>query len=191
MIKLKGASLKTSKNLLILAAVGVALLIAGSLTSEKPRMEPVEQGLAMPQGHLETYEVALASELERVLSEVEGAGRVTVTVSLKSGPESEMADNLIKTEKKTEERDQSGGVRVTTETNEQVQLAMARPTGQGDSPVEVRTLRPEIGGVLVVCDGARDPSVKMDISKAVQTLLDLPAHRVMVLPRKGVVTSGS
>ena len=185
MINLGRNRLKISRNLLALAVLGVALLIAGSYLSPKAEAPPQVPQVTEVSDALEGYEVRLARDLERVLSQVEGAGKVVVTVSLKAGPAAEMAGNETRTERKTEERDGSGGVRVTTETNEQLQLAMARPGGAGESPIEVRTLRPEIGGVLVVCDGARDPQVRVSVGQAVQTLLHIPAHRVMVLPRKG------
>jgi stage III sporulation protein AG len=185
LINLGHNRLKISRNLLALAVLGVALLIAGNYMGPKAKEPPkVPEAPVVSEG-LEGYEARLARDLEGVLSQVEGAGQVVVTVSLKAGPEAQMAGNETRTERKTEERDASGGVRVTTETNEQLQLAMARPGGAGESPIEVRTLRPEVGGVLVVCDGARDPQVRASIGQAVQTLLDIPAHRVMVLPRKG------
>ncbi|HBY21277.1 MAG: hypothetical protein A2Y24_00800 [Clostridiales bacterium GWE2_32_10] len=41
-----------------------------------------------------------------------------------------------------------------------------------------------IKGVIVVCEGANDIRVKDEIQKATQILLDLPLHKVYVIPKQ-------
>ena len=53
-------------------------------------------------------------------------------------------------------------------------------------PVIVMEDRPEIGGVLVIAEGARDPKVREGIHTAVQTLLNIPSARITVVPMGGV-----
>jgi stage III sporulation protein AG len=58
-------------------------------------------------------------------------------------------------------------------------------SGGSDTPVVVSQTSPEIAGVLVLADGANDPVLKEKLVQAVETVLDLPAYKVIVLPRKG------
>ncbi len=51
-------------------------------------------------------------------------------------------------------------------------------------PVVVRELLPEIYGVVVVCEGASDPVVRMKITQVVVTLLDVDISCVQVFAYK-------
>ena len=47
----------------------------------------------------------------------------------------------------------------------------------------IKEINPEIKGVIIVAEGAKDSKVKLKISRAVQTVLDIPAYRVTVYER--------
>ncbi|MNC72064.1 hypothetical protein D3C75_1230700 [compost metagenome] len=53
-----------------------------------------------------------------------------------------------------------------------------------DTPLVVKTTKPKIRGVVVVAKGAENATVKKLISDAVERGLDVPAHRISVVPRK-------
>lgn len=56
--------------------------------------------------------------------------------------------------------------------------------GASDKPIILAEHRPVIAGVLVVAEGARDPSIKLRIGKAVEIAVGVPAHRVTVVPKR-------
>jgi len=56
--------------------------------------------------------------------------------------------------------------------------------GRSD-PIILKEKEPQIKGVLVVAEGAGNVAIKGQLSKTVQSLFALPAHRVMILPMKG------
>lgn len=123
--------------------------------------------------------------LEQILSEIEGAGKVSVTLFLVAGPEYNYASNVNSSKRTIEEQDQAGGTRITTEVDEETQLVMSRAaSAAGDRPVVVKEIKPDVQGVLVVAEGASSPYIKETLSRAVQTLLGIPAHQVTVLPRR-------
>ncbi|MGB9792081.1 MAG: stage III sporulation protein AG [Thermacetogeniaceae bacterium] len=131
-------------------------------------------------------EKELENRLERILGAVEGAGSVEVTVILASGEESVFAQNLNKQNRVIEEKDQSGGNRKTTEFNEQGNLVFAETPNAGkETPVVVKTKRPEVAGVLVLAEGAQDPELREKLVQAVETLLDIPPYKVTVLVKEG------
>ncbi|MDI6823191.1 MAG: stage III sporulation protein AG [Bacillota bacterium] len=182
--KLWGQGPRPSPWLLLAGVVGVILIVAGSWLGQRqpepprPVRQETEVMAPAPAGAGLT-----PRDLEGVLSLVAGAGEVTVSITYRSGPRQEVVQDVSRTTRRTEEKEAGGTVRVTEEEQESVQAVMARPGGQ-DQPVVSREQAPEIAGVLVVAGGARDPAVREMLSRAVQTLLGLPAHRVQVVPAR-------
>lgn len=58
-------------------------------------------------------------------------------------------------------------------------------SGGKEEPVLIRAKRPEIAGVLVLAEGARDPGLREELVQAVITVLAVPAHKVTVLSKEG------
>lgn len=204
-------ALGLSRRGIALLALGVALMLLGQLwgTASGRRGAPggagevnvarrtgAEKGVpaSLPQetggaGTIRAYEDALSRRLEEVLSHVRGVGKVVAYVSLKAGPRLEYAGNRNRSERKVVEEIPGGTKRSTTEETDNLALVLSRSTGfstssGSDRLFPSRELGPEISGVVVVADGASDPATASLLSKAVQTMLDVPAHRVVVLPRK-------
>lgn len=46
-------------------------------------------------------------------------------------------------------------------------------------------MKPRVRGVLVVAKGADNIQVKAWITEAVQKVLDVPAYKISILPKKG------
>ncbi|SIB32256.1 stage III sporulation protein AG [Mycobacteroides abscessus subsp. abscessus] len=63
------------------------------------------------------------------------------------------------------------------------QLVIIRD-GEKEVPIVVETKKPVIRGVLVVAKGADNIQVKKWIIEAVTRSLDVPSHRVAVMPKK-------
>lgn len=197
-LNLKAPQWRTLQMVAVAVLLGVLVMLSGNLLTPRPRpdsgvaqKEPSTGGPAARSGDVSAQLLAeaqlLARDLEGVLEAVDGAGKVRVAITLESGSALEMAqDNNVST-RTTEERDNAGGTRVTTERTEDNKLVILRAAGggQGDEPVVTRLLQPRIAGVLVVAEGARDPRVKERLSRAVQIALNIPAYRVEVLPGRG------
>lgn len=134
----------------------------------------------------EAYRRDLVHRLTAILSAMEGAGEVQVEVVLATSTQNEYAHRENQTEKRTDEKDASGGSRVISETAKQEELAEVSASGSvGEgAPVVVVSRQPEVAGVVVVAGGAVDGGVRERLSRAVQTLLGLPAHRVEVFARR-------
>lgn len=67
------------------------------------------------------------------------------------------------------------------ETTEQRQLVMSRD-GTGEQAVVIEERKPKVKGVLVVARGAENLLIKERITMALAAALDLPTHRISVLP---------
>ncbi|MDH7576218.1 MAG: stage III sporulation protein AG [Bacillota bacterium] len=177
-------------RLLLLLGAGIFLLVyAGSWIhpqntpareSSPPQKEEIvsEAGLAAAEKDLER-------RLEEILSAVAGAGQVQVTVTLAAGPEHVYAKNTSQEKRTIEEKDQAGGTRTTTEINEQGNLVLVQQVSGGkEEPVVIKATRPEIAGILVLAEGARNADLREKLVHAVVTVLAVPPHKVTVLPKE-------
>ncbi len=195
-VNLKPQQLKTMGYLVALGMMGLLLLAGGNLLGQVDKPLPRETreespGMAetaSPWGEstrLQAQEESLARNLEERLSQIQGAGRVMVMISLEEGTGYQLAENRNSQERRTEERDIQGGIRTITEANHSDQPVILRQAGGGnDEPLVLRATSPKVRGVLVIADGAADPVILVRLTEAVRTLLDLPGNKVKVLPRK-------
>lgn len=172
--------------LLVLMGVGVGMIIVGNLTAAPP---PPDDSSARVAEQRDTGEGGLAGtaremegRLEEVLSEVQGAGRVTVRITLVSGPRYDYAINVSTNERQVREGSEAN--RTTEERTREDNLVLVQGGGGQQQPVVVEERQPQVQGVLVVADGAVKPEVQWALTRAVQTLLNVAPHQIEVLARQ-------
>lgn len=129
---------------------------------------------------LSQYEIYLSEKLEEILATIDGAGQVEAWVTLAASSE-----KIFYLEKDTEtasleEKDSVGGSRI--EQKEQVDKTVIKDSS--GNPYTVKTIQPEVEGVLVVAEGAGDSFIKKNISEAVEVLFGIDAHRIKVAKKK-------
>ncbi len=157
----------------------MALALSGVLggTSAPAPAKGTRSHAAATAGGIRARERSLAAELAGILGKVRGAGRVWVSVSLRSGP----GERLAQSTADKEQTAQQGGQ--TTTSRDRTAAPVLRRTGSGgQTPVVIQERSPRVAGVLVVAQGAGDPTVRWALTEAVQAALDLPAYRIEVLP---------
>lgn len=129
------------------------------------------------------YQNSLEKQLEAHLTKIAGAGQVSVMLTLASTSDAHIALNTQKTSRHTEEKNGTGTTMTTAEQTYSSQPVMTR--GQGlDGVVKLKENMPEVNGVVVVATGAKDPRIEQLLTRAAQTILSLPAHKVRVFPGK-------
>jgi len=193
---LKDPQLRKIGWLLIVGILGVLLLIfsfsprlsSPSGTSTSPRLATGDGAASVTGGMVPGTgedEARLERKLAEILSQVAGAGRVNVKVSFNTGRAYDYAENATREESTSRELDSRGVTRETTQVRTSQQMVTTQERGGGLAmPVVRNTAEPHIQGVLVVADGAKDTKVKRALAEAVTTLLDVPLHKVAVLPRQ-------
>jgi stage III sporulation protein AG len=87
-------------------------------------------------------------------------------------------------ENNTSEKDSGGGTRSIGQSSRENGVAYEEVQGGSRKPIILKELLPEVKGVVIVADGASDPEVKEDLTRATQILLDVPIHKVSVFDRK-------
>lgn len=186
---LRPAQWRLGRWFLLAVAAGVLLMTAGNWFSggtavDPPPAGPTAGGLD-PGGDgwsMGQAESRLAALLTDRLSRVDGAGRVAVLVTLDTAEEHVFAEDADRTVRRTEESDPQGGRRQITETDERVQVLWQGGMAGGREPLRLTTKGPRVRGVLVVAPGARDAAVRHHLLRAVQVLLDVPPHRIAIIP---------
>lgn len=176
--------------LMVILLVGVLLILIGDITTNllgknKPRSKNTVEVASNSQSAATagTYESTIKKELTETLSQMQGVGRVSVMIYFEGGASSVPAFNTNDSNKKTEEKDNQGGTRVTTEITKSQNLLVVND-GSSNKPYIVEEINPKIGGVVVVSDGASDPVIKENITNAVKTVLNIPSNKVSVMPMK-------
>ncbi len=122
----------------------------------------------------------LASELEYILSSIDGAGKVKVSITLASGGLKTYAANT-RNESRSIDESQNGANKKTTETNVVRDLAVS-----AGAPLLVENKTPEVVGVLVVAQGAKSPVIQEKLVRSTATLLNISPHQVCVMPGRDI-----
>lgn len=163
--------LKKNKYILIILIIGAFLLILPFGGSKDGNKKNNQQNLSVPEFSLTEEE----SKLEKAIAQIDGAGRVTVMLTLRSGISQELAVDESASYREDE-----------TETDMDTDSSVVTvATGAGtSSAVPVRYYYPEYQGALIICDGGGSPSVRLRITEAVGALTGLGSDKITVLKMK-------
>ncbi len=152
----KGA-LKRYQYVLLVMAAGVLLMMlpmGPSGGSEEAQGPPEGEG----QFDLELFE----EKLSQVLSDIQGAGKTRVVLTLKSGSRQILAQNV----ERDGERSSASAVTV-------------GQGGDGGGGAPLHSDAP-VSGALVVCPGGGDPAVQLRLLEAVSALTGLGSDRISI-----------
>ncbi|MDT8862523.1 stage III sporulation protein AG [Alkalihalobacillus sp. MEB130] len=186
--------------ILLLGCVGVALMITGNLltnpagdeeqslpvfSDEEEEVEPAfgrDTSSAEPNS-MQDYEMRYENQLKEALEQIVGISDVSVMVNLANTERNVYERNTNETKQNTDETDREGGTRKVEDISRDEQLVIRR-NGDKEEPILVEQEKPSVRGVLVVAKGVENAQVKSWVVEAVSRALDVPTHRVSVMPKK-------
>ena len=162
------------KNIKAILAVIVFVVVALVLINYQPNSNEVvatvsNSGLVdytSSTQYIDNLEVKLTD----ILSHIKGAGETKVMITIESGPEIKVAEQV---EEKTTTT--SSGTTVTVVTNP----IIINNNGE-EEPLVVMEIVPKIKGVIVVSSGANDLRVRLDMLSAIQALLDVSNENIQI-----------
>lgn len=183
---------KSSRNLMyymvIAVLLGVLFMIAGSAVSnmntsrkndeKKNAIEVSTNSAAL--GAPASYEEKLRRELVEVLGKIKGVGKVDIVIKFEEDIEEIPAKDIDNSQEKVEEKDNNGGTRVTTRENSNEKVVVVNDGSAGGKVVMLRRINPKIGGVIVVAEGAENRELRMELVRAVKTVLNIPDYKVSI-----------
>lgn len=183
--------IKNKKMLWVLGSLGV-LLLFNPLTfftgqSTGGQQLPTSQAQATvtnsSQASMAEYEKIYEQRLTDILSTVRGVSEPSVMVTIDSSEEVVYAMNHQGSKQQAQEGDNKGGTRGTTSFDESNNIVLTKQNG-ADKPLVVKTIKPRVRGVVVTAKGAEDVKVQALITEAVQRSLEVPPHKISILPKK-------
>lgn len=119
----------------------------------------------------QTQTLTPAEELENILSQIEGVGKVRVMLTESSGSEI-----WYQTDEDSTTSENSGSLRVET--------VIISDSDRGEQGLVKRVDPPTYLGAIVVCQGAGRASIQLAIVEAVSNVTGISADRITVLKMK-------
>lgn len=181
---------KLAENCIIIIIIGVIAIIAGSTffgsdkSDDKLPQNKETDGAKAVAMTVESDKNDDIVRVERILSQIEGAGKVSVMVTYYSSKELVPAQDLKKTGSTTQERDSGGGTRSIRQDDYQSNIVFEDGDEGKKRPVVLKELMPEVKGVVVVAEGAGNAIVRENLIRAVQVLMDVPIHKIQVFKKE-------
>ena len=113
----------------------------------------------------------LEEKLEVTLSKIDGAGEVTVALTLRTGARQVLAQDVA-----VSDRDGDSSEERTT-------VVISGGSGREEA-VALQQLAPQFQGAVVVCPGGDDPTVQLRLAEAVSDLTGLGADKISICKGK-------
>lgn len=142
------------------------VLLLGIVLMWMPQKAPVKEDLQTEES-CEAPEVSLQDSLAAILSKIEGAGECEVLLTQAYGEET-----VYQTDEDSSSQDRH------TDT------VLINDGSRAETGLVRQINPPTYLGAVVVCPGADDPSVRLNIVEAVKCVTGLPSHQITVLKMK-------
>ena len=153
---------KKYKYVFIIVMAGIVLMLLPSGTKEDE---------VKTQTVIQAAEQDMEARLKEVLSQIKGAGKVSVMLTEAAGAE---------TIYKTDEHISSGG----DTSSSQKDTVTVTDKDRTQSGLVTQIIPPRYQGAVVVCQGADDPLVRLAISEAVASLTGLRTDKITIVRMK-------
>lgn len=148
------------KYILLVLAVGLVfmLLPSGQANTKEEALQPVQS----------TDTLNINEELESILSDIEGAGKVRVMLTQKSGAETvyQTDEDIVVSE---------------SSTSTKVETIMVTDENRNDQGLVKQVLPATYMGAIVLCQGADDPVIRLKIADAVSKITGLGLDKIAIL----------
>ena len=125
-----------------------------------------------------SYERQLEDRVKKLLSTVEGVGKVDVMIVLKSSEE-----KILTTDSSETEEISADGTSRTAVTRDKSETTVLAGNSSGGEPIIEKEIKPEIEGIVVSAGGGGNAVIKEEISAALEALFHVPRHKIRVLKR--------
>ncbi len=162
------------KLIIALGVIGIALIFLSDILAGHSSEQDAAAEAQTTNEDPDEYARVTEKNLCRILSRIESVGRCEVMVTVGSATEYVYAEN---TDRTTDTADGS------TRESLRSEVVFTEEGGSRQALVK-KIIRPQISGVIVVCEGAGDVKVRERVINAVSKLLDIPSANICVERRK-------
>ena len=178
---------KRIENLISLLIILVITLIVinkildtggNNVNSEKESFDiQNEVGVELAKNYRDLVSTDLEKRLENILSKISGVGNVSVLLTYKESQSLVPIYNINSSTSTVEEKDTSGGSRITE--TENMQKDVVTVTGDSNIITE-KCITPIIEGAIITASGADDINIKCNIISAVEAVTGIAVHKILV-----------
>ena len=155
--------------------MGMGLILCSELLAgEEPKKS--EPAMKQPeQQNAQQSEQQLQQRLEEIISQIDGVGECSVMLTFEESERSVYAvEDSVSQE---QDRQTNSG-----SSSSQKKLVLIEDGEGGNQLVLEKTVRPQVNGVVVVCQGAKSMTVCQRVTEAVTTVLGIRSTQVCVCP---------
>lgn len=147
------------------------ILVIGLLLMTLPERTHEEQKTTVQTVKHTQSEVSVSEELAKILTSIEGVGKVEVMLTVASG-----AQTLYQTDNNTTSSKDENSSRHET--------AIITDSNRNEMGLVAQIIPEKYQGAIVVCQGAGSPSVQLAVINAVSNVTGLSSDRICVLKMK-------
>src|SRR5690625_1811077 len=207
--KFKKPSKKTG-YLIVIALAGLLLLILGNAFSSSPKETIVNNDLnsntdkaaeetisdeASSTADVDELETSYEKDLQEMLEKIQGVSEVEVMVNLDSTNVKVNEKNLITGQQTTDEEDINGGKQKEEHTTDENNAIINRQSNKdekeqkykkkenNEETILEKTKKQKVRGIFVLTKEVEHTTVKKWMVEATARVLDVPTHRVSVMPK--------
>ena len=119
-------------------------------------------------------------KLKRILSNIEGAGKVDVMITYSQTSRKVPIYNENIKGSNTTETDSAGGSRTISEEDSQKEVIYKEDGSGKKEPVTESIISPKMEGAIITAEGAGEARVKANIVQAVEAATGLATHKIQV-----------
>lgn len=166
---------------IVVAGITLILLIAFSNCSgkEEPKTVDTDTGFF----DYDSYSELLEGKIEKIVESIEGAGKCSVMITLEK-TEEYVFFTEEKTVTNTEEETGQDKTKQTIESEKETKAGIVENRSNGNDVLVTTTLMPQVGGVVVICEGGGSVLVQERVTNAVATALNISHNRVFVTKKQ-------
>lgn len=161
-----------TKLLFMIGIAGMLLILLSELIPDKKTEVQVNEGQSAvtEDNETERYKQQIQNELTELLTKIKGVGDCKVLVTVEGTTEYVYAENISRYNDTDNER-----------TSDKYENNIVFTEKDGEKQALVRkVIKPQINGVLVVCEGGGNVQVNERVIKAVSTALNLSSGKICV-----------
>ena len=166
---------KIRADIVTFVAVGAALMFIGGSFGKEESMAKTTVS------EKEVKTESLEDRLEYILTKIEGAGRVEVLITYKSGRELIVAQQVNEENTETNETAKVGDERIIKSGIKESVYVLIENSDGSETPLVLKEEEPEIEGVIIVAEGGNNILVKNSLINATEAALGVSTHKIQVL----------
>lgn len=176
----KMSSDKGKRNLIVaIGMLGIFLIFISNFISFNGKSSTEVEEEPASNLSADTYKSALEQELTSIVSCIDGVGEVRILITMESSTEDVYAIERSIDDQSESTADESRETAAVQYSEEDTYVKVKNQDGS-ESLVRLKQVMPKIRGVLVVCGGGGNSSVREKVTQAVSGVLNISSGKVYV-----------